>query len=621
MTNTQIRITGIVSVLFLIVAINSYCTQFVAGRLAYHPALGSPLFNQFYEPFAWWKWMFKFHDYAPTTYSYAFLIFFGGALFSLLALKFIVVLTSRKSNQPEGVHGTARFATIKDIRQAGLLPEKSEESAGVYCGGFDNPEMNRTEYLRHDGPEHCLIVGPTQSGKGVGLVIPTLLSWPHSMFVRDIKRELFEISSGWRSNHARNKILRYEPAHPTDSCAWNAIEEIRRDSHQTQDIQNLCGLLVDVDGTGKTGSNKHWIIAAEELLFGLILHLLYKSPSVGRTPTLPDCCNTLKNEGIFAAKKDSKKTDAKPLAMLFQEMSLVVLSDSRTDQKAQTNIRGISSRFAETSPKEMTGIISTALNALSLYMDENVEKNTSRSDFKIADLMDGDSPVTLYFITAPNDLVRLRPLERLLLAQIIFRLTGTMEFKEGRALAAHKHRLLLMLDELPTLGKLEVFESALAYIAGYGIKAYIIIQDYQQLNHAYGQFESITANCHVTMSYTPTTSAYDTALKLSRMTGETTVINEQVSVSGKRFGFGPANQFSSSYHATKRPLLTPDEIQRLPAAVKNGKEIIKPGEMLIFVAGQPVIRGRQILYFLDPTFNERSRIAPSKQSDVLRKSA
>jgi type IV secretion system protein VirD4 len=123
------------------------------------------------------------------------------------------------------------------------------------------------------------------------------------------------------------------------------------------------------------------------------------------------------------------------------------------------------------------------------------------------------------------------------------------------------------------------------------------------------------------MSYTPTTSAYDTALKLSRMTGETTVINEQVSVSGKRFGFGPANQFSSSYHATKRPLLTPDEIQRLPTAEKIGKEIIKPGEMLIFVAGQPVIRGRQILYFKDPTFNERSRIAPPEISDVLRKSA
>jgi type IV secretion system protein VirD4 len=501
MTNTQIRITGIVSVLFLIVAINSYCTQFVAGRLAYHPALGSPLFNQFYEPFAWWKWMFKFHDYAPTTYSYAFLIFMGGALSSLLVLKFIVGLTSRKSNQQEGVHGTARFATIKDIRKAGLLPEKGEASAGVYCGGFDNPEMDRTEYLRHDGPEHCLVVAPTQSGKGVGLVIPTLLSWPHSMFVRDIKRELFEISSGWRRKHANNKILRYEPAHPTDSCAWNVIEEIRRDSHQTQDIQNLCGLLVDVDGTGKTGTHKPWIVAAEELLFGLILHLLYKSPLAGRTPTLTDCCNALKNQGIFAAKKDSKKTDnnkeSRPLAQLLQEMSLVVLSDTYTDQVAQSNIRGIGSRFLETAPKEMSGVLSTALNALSLYMDENVGKNTSKSDFRISDLMDGDSPVTLYFITPPNDLERLRPLERLLLAQIIFRLTGSMEFKDGRALAAHKHRLLLMLDELPSLGKLEVFESALAYIAGYGIKAYIIIQDYQQLYAAYGQFESITSNCRL----------------------------------------------------------------------------------------------------------------------------
>jgi len=102
------------------------------------------------------------------------------------------------------------------------------------------------------------------------------------------------------------------------------------------------------------------------------------------------------------------------------------------------------------------------------------------------------------------------------------------------------------------------------------------------------------------------------------MAGMTTVIKEQVSTSGKRFST-VLEQVSRSYQEVQRPLMTPDEISRLPAAEKDRKgNITKPGEMLIFVAGHPVIRGRQILYFLDPVFSKRSRIEPPRISDKVR---
>src|SRR6185312_7997157 len=193
-----------------------------------------------------------------------------------------------------------------------------------------------------------------------------------------------------------------------------------------------------------------------------------------------------------------------------------------------------------------------------------------------------------------------------------------MTFENGRSVPAYKHRLLLMLDEFPTLGKLEVLQSALAYIAGYGMKAYLITQDVQQLYHAYTNYESIISNCHIRVAYAPT--KVETAEWLSKMTGQTTVIKEQVSTSGKRFGM-VLEQVSRSYQEVQRPLMTPDEIGRLPAADKDREgNITRPGEMLIFVAGNPVILGRQILYFLDPVFSKRSRIAPPKTSDVVRKS-
>jgi type IV secretion system protein VirD4 len=178
----------------------------------------------------------------------------------------------------------------------------------------------------------------------------------------------------------------------------------------------------------------------------------------------------------------------------------------------------------------------------------------------------------------------------------------------GRSRTMHKHRLLLMLDEFPTLGRLEVFESALAYIAGYGMKAYIITQDVQQLYKAYSNFESIISNCHVRVAYAP--NKVETAEWMSRMAGQATVVKEQLSTSGKRFGL-LLEQVSRSYQEVQRPLLTPDEIMRLPGPRKDAKgDISEAGEMLVFVAGQPVIRGHQILYFRDPTFSQRSRIAP-----------
>jgi type IV secretion system protein VirD4 len=211
----------------------------------------------------------------------------------------------------------------------------------------------------------------------------------------------------------------------------------------------------------------------------------------------------------------------------------------------------------------------------------------------------------------------MRPLARLLLAQIVLSLADRMEYDEaGRSKTMHKHRLLLMLDEFPTLGKLEVFESALAYIAGYGMKAYLITQDVQQLYKAYTNFESIISNCHVRVAYAP--NKVETAEWMSKMTGQTTIIKEQITTSGKRFG-AVLEQVSRSYQEVQRPLMTADEIMRLPGPKKDAKgDIIDAGEMLVFVAGQPVIRGRQILYFQDPTFAARSKMPPPKKSDRVR---
>jgi type IV secretion system protein VirD4 len=270
-------------------------------------------------------------------------------------------------------------------------------------------------------------------------------------------------------------------------------------------------------------------------------------------------------------------------------------------------------------PEEEAGsVLSTAKSYLALYRDPVVRRNVSKSEFRIKDLMNYDQPVSLYIVTHPNDKARLRPLVRILINMIIRLLADKMEFINGQPKVHYQHRLLMMLDEFPSLGKLEILQEALAFIAGYGIKCYLICQDINQLKSreaGYGHDESITSNCHVQSAFPP--NRIETAEHLSKLTGQTTVAKEQITTSGRRTS-ALLGQVSRTIQEVQRPLLTTDECLRMPGPLKNAEGLIeKAGDMVVYVAGSPAIYGIQPLFFKDPIFKARAAVPAPLQSDKL----
>jgi type IV secretion system protein VirD4 len=235
-------------------------------------------------------------------------------------------------------------------------------------------------------------------------------------------------------------------------------------------------------------------------------------------------------------------------------------------------------------------------------------RNTAASDFKIADLVHYEKPVSLYIVVPPSDSHRLAPLLRVVFTLIANRLTDRMDFDDHGMRRPNKHRLLLLIDEFPTLGKMEVFSSALSYMGGYGIKAYLIAQDIRQIVKHYGVHESIVSNCHVRIAFAP--NQLETAEILSKMTGLVTIEKANFSFSGNR-GAPVLDHVNASVEQIQRPLMTADEILRLRGPKKEGtaaaERIVAPGDMLIFVSGQPPIFGTQMLYFADPVFRDASQ--------------
>lgn len=584
-------------------------TQFFAYTFNYQDNLGGNI-GHVYAPWSILNWASNWYSVYPDEFMKAGSIGMVASTIGLLSVAIAKVVASNSSKASEYLHGSARWAEKKDIQAAGLLPRQrtalevvtgkdAPTSTGVYVGGWEDKNGN-FYYLRHNGPEHVLTYAPTRSGKGVGLVIPTLLSWPQSSVITDLKGELWALTSGWRQKHAKNKVLRFEPASSNGGVCWNPLDEIRIGTEsEVGDVQNLATLIVDPDGKGM---ESHWQKTSYALLVGVILHALYKAKNEGTRASLPV---------VDAMLADPERDTGE----LWMEMATYGHVDGQNHPAVGSAARDMMDR-----PDEEGGsVLSTAKSYLALYRDPVVARNVSKSEFRIKDLMNHDDPVSLYIVTRPNDKARLRPLVRVLTNMIIRLLADEMLFEKGRPVANYKHRLLAMLDEFPSLGKLDILQESLAFVAGYGIKCYLICQDLNQLKSretGYGPDETITSNCHVQNAYPP--NRIETADHLSRLTGQTTVVKEQITTSGRRTA-AMLGQVSRTIQEVQRPLLTPDECLRMPGPIKNGAdEIETAGDMVIYVAGYPAVYGKQPLYFKDPVFQARASVDAPKISDKLR---
>lgn len=527
-------------------------TEWVAWRLAFQPELGTPWFRlfgfPFYLPPAFFWWWYGFDAYAPSIFIEGAWIAASGGFISVAVAIGMSVWRAREAKKVE-TYGSARWAEAEEVRAAGLLGPD-----GVVLGRYDR------NYLRHDGPEHVLCFAPTRSGKGVGLVVPSLLTWPGSAIVHDIKGENWQLTAGFRARHGR--VLLFDPTNPKSS-AYNPLLEVRRGEWEVRDVQNIADILVDPEGSLE--KRNHWEKTSHALLVGAILHVLYAEEE-----------KTL--AGVAAFLSDPKRPIESTLAAMMKTAHL-------GEAGPHPVIASAARELLNKSDNERSGVLSTAMSFLGLYRDPVVAEVTRRCDWRITDIVTARHPTTLYLVVPPSDINRTKPLIRLILNQVGRRLTEDLQAKVGR------HRLLLMLDEFPALGRLDFFESALAFMAGYGLKSFLIAQSLNQIEKAYGANNSILDNCHVRVSFA--TNDERTAKRVSDALGTATEMKAMRNYAGHRLSPW-LGHLMVSRSETARQLLTPGEIMQLP-----------PSDEIVMVAGTPPIRAKKARYYEDARFKER----------------
>jgi len=536
----------------------------VAGHFDFAERLGEPLIAfgpiRLYWPFDVFAWKTALEESHPSIFAFTDVVITGGVGVGLVVAWKIATGAPLFSETPRGRHIVdGGWASVGDAKSAGLLGRPRGMVLGLWRGVFS------ARAVTYDGPGHALIVGATRTGKGRGVVVPTMLAWEGSIVALDPKGELadgdarlgFQGTAGFRKTVSH--IVRFAPTR-LDSAKFNPLLEVRRGDNEVRDVQNIVDILTAP--TRETNEAPFWRTAASSLLVGVILDVLHTAPE-GRQNFAEVRARLSRMEETAEAmrggwqSRDGRITTLVTPHPIAQEVANSYLA---MEERTQSNVRA------------------TAESYLTIFADRLVAENTATSTFRIADLVGLDHPVTVYLQPPPSDMDRLMPLMRLTIGQVV---RGLTEDKVADSLGRlRRHRTLLLLDEFPLLGALPGFDRAMGLMAGYDIQAMLVCQSINSIRGVYGRDNVIVDNCDVITSFGVNDPA--TAEVICKLGGDVIEMIPQTTRHHSG-GFGAQQRSSHTWRDQRRPLMQTGDPLRLP-----------PDQMLIFKGGCRPIRARKL---------------------------
>ena len=453
------------------------------------------------------------------------------------------IIDWRPFKAAESIHGNAHWATKKEIKKMGMRAKH-----GVLMGKISG------KFLIADGFQHILLFAPTGSGKGVGFVIPNLLFWEQSVIVHDIKLENYELTSGWRRKHLKQKVVLWNPADPDGiSHCYNPMDWIsNKPGQMVDDVQKICNFLLP--------EQEFWQNEARALLTGIMLYLVVAED---KPASLGEVVRTLRNDDVV--------------------YNLAVILDTMGKKIHPVSYMNIAS-YLQKPDKERGSVTSTANSSLELWSNPLIDTTTATSDFNLHEFK--LSPHTCYVGLTPDNITRLKPLVSMFYQQC------AAFFTAHTPRPNEKFGVLMLMDEFPTLGKLEQFQAGIAYFRGYRVRLFLIIQDTEQLKGIYEESGMNSFLSNSTYRITFAANNMETANLISQLLGNKTATQFSYN-KPKYLDLNPGAR-SLNVSDVQRALLLPQEVIRMPRE-----------DQIILIESQPPIRAKKIIYFKEKIFNKR----------------
>jgi type IV secretion system protein VirD4 len=460
------------------------------------------------------------------------------------------------SSRERSIYGDARFANPREIKNAGLNAKLGD---GIVVGRLGK------QHLVFGGEQFAMVAAPTRSGKGIGIVIPNLLTFAGSVVVLDIKGENFQRTARYRKSRGQHVFL-FNPFSKNGS-RYNPLASLSADSDRRfGEVMALATAIYP-----PVRDNPFWNEQAANLFVGLALFLC-ETPELQRT--FEQLLSVLQTSRLSG---DLRRTASK----LVQDR----VADGRPLSAA---CAGALLRFASTSEAASAGIVSAFHAPLLVFADPMVAAATRTSDFSLSDIR--RRPTSIYVCIEPQHLRSARVILNLFFTQLIYQNTQSLPKTQHDSL-----QCLLLMDEFTAIGRIEILAHSVAFIAGFGLRLVTIIQSIAQLAGVYGENDARTliANHALRVVFAP--SEMRDAREISEMLGMTTVRTPSEAHTHTSGGSRSTTTKRDSEQA--RPLLLPQELRALGETME-----------LLLLAGHPPIRAAKIRYFEDPELRSRANL-------------
>jgi type IV secretion system protein VirD4 len=506
----------------------------------------------------------------------------GWVSFSAVVFYFLVEFVLMKYIS-QNIFGTARWGNKKDLKKAGLLQGKGGMVLGQLAdakvsSAYDQKKNSvilhlekPSEKITQSGIYNTLLSAPTRSGKGVSSVMTTLLSYSGSVIVLDFKGESFNYTSGFRKKFG--KVYRWEPT-GDKGHHFNPMMEIRPGEHAFSDANLIADILTTPASGGGNATSEHFQTGAKDFLTAVILHCLC---SDWKDKSLPGCRK-------FLAQGDP--TDPNNNKYIYD---LMINSDHGDEMIHQAVIEGAMAQ--RNRPQDEGGsMLSTVNNALAVFADPKIARNTWNSEFYIEEFEETKVPISLYLTIQYNDVQRIAPLIRLFITLFSRKFTGGETDANNRKF---KVPLLFILDEFDKLGRMDELEMNMGIHNGFGIHYFLIFQSLNQLNKIYTKDHSFLAHARNTIIYAPGTGETETAELISKICGKESISRTNISYSGGKAQVGYSNK-NISAQDQERNLINADEVMKLPL-----------DQLILLCQGLPPYIGKKNVYYEDPIFKQR----------------
>jgi type IV secretion system protein VirD4 len=483
----------------------------------------------------------------------------GGMIIGGAAFVCMIALIALAHRPKLDSHGSAQWATKDELKKASLAVRLKDMSGPIYAK-LGSPK-SRGEFITSSEIPHSFICAPTGSGKGVGTVIPTLLTYGGSIICLDVKGENYDKTARARAGLG-DKIYRFSPLDEnSQSHRFNPLEGVARLAPERRftEAKRIAESFIVMPGDNVQG----FLISAKEIFAASVLVVVDRG-----TPTISAVYDLLSQGGDFNG--------------MFEKLA------------AETDIpeaKSIYSRMEGIADRTLSAYMSVLFDGgLGLWRDGMVRAVTGASDFDISDLR--RSPASIYIIVSPNDLSVLAPLIRLLFQQAVV-ILQTSEPKQDEP-----YPVLFLLDEFPQLGRMNALSQAISTIRSYGGRMMIVAQSLSQLRGAYGNdgAQNFLANCRLQLFMAPADS--ETPDYVSKAIG-----NFTRKARSKSWTMGQIGKSNIQEREEGARLLRPEELRSLSA-----------DECVLLIQDSNPVLAQKVRYFddryLNPIFEEQGVLAP-----------